>query len=115
VTSQIITSHHYLESNRISIYLSTSNSEIRTDPLIRHAFGSGKSLFVPFCPIDRPKVMKMLRLMDLAQFEALRENRWGIREPVDEVGMEEALDPGSDAGGGGLDLIIVPGGFFPLS
>jgi len=37
-----------------------------------------------------------------------------MREPVDEVGMEEALDPGSDAGGGGLDLIIVPGLAFDI-
>jgi len=35
---------------------------------------------VPFCPVEDPTVMRMLRLRDEDHFASLPLNRWGIRE-----------------------------------
>lgn len=45
------------------------------------------------------KDMKMLRLRDLSEYEGMKENKWGIREPLDwvqEVGMSGQRKPRED-------------------
>ena len=41
---------------------------------------TGKRVYVPFCPVEDPTVMRMLRLRDEEHFTSLPLNRWGIRE-----------------------------------
>lgn len=41
---------------------------------------AGKRVYVPFCPVEDPTVMRMLRLRDEVHFSTLPLNRWGIRE-----------------------------------
>lgn len=95
----MLASPWYQRARNISCYLSTPMGEVNTDGIILDALNSGKqgysnvlelsllrdlpagkSLFVPFCPIDEPTVMRMLRLRSVAHFEGLKLNRWGIRE-----------------------------------
>ncbi|KAK6433769.1 hypothetical protein LTR95_010053 [Oleoguttula sp. CCFEE 5521] len=123
----ILATSEYTSATRIGIYLSMPVGEANTDLLVRDALSNGKAVFVPY--LHRPKgsagpgkgrrVMDMLRLRDVAEYEGLERDRWGIpslgKESVerrengfggqgpegeaDRVGIEE----------GGLDLIVVPG------
>lgn len=95
----MLASSWYQRARSISCYLSTPSGEVNTDGIILDALNkgeqgllvdgalllltyipAGKSLFIPFCPIDEPTVMRMLRLRSVAHFEGLKLNRWGIRE-----------------------------------
>lgn len=49
--------------------------------------------------------MEMVRLIDMADHDALPFTKWNIRQPADEDIREEALSGTSK----GLDLIVVPG------
>ncbi|GAA5890471.1 hypothetical protein JCM16303_004213 [Sporobolomyces ruberrimus] len=107
IIEHLLDSHYYLSSTSISCYLSLPIGEVSTDALILHALENDKRVYVPFCPIEDNKTMKMLRLKGVEHFRGLKENRWGIREldPLEVQGLEDAEDPTS----GGLDLILVPG------
>jgi 5-formyltetrahydrofolate cyclo-ligase len=61
------------------------SAEIQTDSLVRHALAAGKHVFVPYLhksPLDTPgtpaRVMDMVRLSSLQDYEALQPDRWGI-------------------------------------
>lgn len=126
MTSHLLSLPSFLAARSISIYLSTPSSEIQTDILIHRAFEMGKRLYVPFCPVEDKKVMKMLRLESVEQFEGLGLNRWGIRDldPTTVGTLEdgesfslslagdistEVVGAVDEEGSGGLDLILVPG------
>jgi 5-formyltetrahydrofolate cyclo-ligase len=96
------------------------NGEIQTDSIVRHALSSGKQVFVPYlhksglAPADGPaRLMDMVSLKDVADYESLRRDKWGIpsvdaatvnerQRSVGEIDGERSEDVA-------LDLILVPG------
>ncbi|QUC16833.1 uncharacterized protein UV8b_01074 [Ustilaginoidea virens] len=110
----------YLEARRISIYLSMPSGEIQTDAIVRHALTLGKQVFVPYLhnsppgmPDTPPRVMDMVRLKDVRDYESLQLDRWGIPS-IDPAsvharqrilgGPDEHQPPQAC-----LDLILLPG------
>ncbi|KAJ2558735.1 hypothetical protein EV175_000651 [Coemansia sp. RSA 1933] len=95
--------HHVLlhprfqRSQHLSIYLSMSTGELQTQMLLDHAFGAGKSVYVPRCSGD---VMDMVPVSGPDDLAALRCNRWGIPEPAMD---RDAVDPKI------IDFVLVPG------
>ncbi|KAK5163199.1 uncharacterized protein LTR77_010785 [Saxophila tyrrhenica] len=128
---QILSLPQYRSATRLSIYLSMPAAEAQTSQLVRHALGNDKQVFVPY--IHRPegakrKVIDMLRLHSLDDYEGLERDSWGIPSlPADSVeGREnamggkglgdgdvmEASGDGEGRKGGGegtLDFVVVPG------
>lgn len=96
------------------------NGEIQTDAIVRDALQSGKEVFVPYLhrnPISSaglpPRVMDMVRLRDLQDYESLKPDRWGIPS-VDPSTVHERqmIFGGPDAQHSEealLDLILIPG------
>ncbi|KAI8220888.1 putative 5-formyltetrahydrofolate cyclo-ligase [Colletotrichum sp. SAR 10_99] len=75
----------YVEAQRVSVFLSMSSGEIQTDDIVRHALSSGKQVYVPYLhksPFSSeetpPRVMDMVRLRDLQDYESLQPDKWGI-------------------------------------
>jgi 5-formyltetrahydrofolate cyclo-ligase len=120
----------YKKATSLSIYLSMPASEAQTDLLVKDALASGKNVFVPFLysPSQEPsdggkkrKVMDMLRLDSLEEYENLAPDAWGIpslsAESVKDrenamggKGLTLAGDgtTGNEEDLGGLDLVVVP-------
>lgn len=120
----------YKRAKSLSIYLSMPASEAQTDLLVKDALLSGKKVFVPFLysPSQesseggkKRKVMDMLRLDSLDEYENLARDAWGIpslsAEGVNDrenamggTGLTLAGDgtTGNEEGLGGLDLVVVP-------
>ncbi|KAI5463757.1 hypothetical protein BGZ63DRAFT_352769 [Mariannaea sp. PMI_226] len=110
----------YKEANRISVYLSMPAAEIQTDAIVRHALASGKQVYVPYLykssleiPGAPTRVMDMVHLESLHDYENLKPDRWGIPsiDPDTVHQRQRILEP---TGFGGsvqtaLDLIVVPG------
>ncbi|KFA61946.1 hypothetical protein S40285_02835 [Stachybotrys chlorohalonatus IBT 40285] len=115
----------YREARRISIYLSMPSAEIQTDSVVRHALASGKQVFVPYLhksPVDVPgtpsRVMDMVRLSNLQDYESLKPDRWGIPsiDPAT-VHQRQRILGSSDASQSDpatLDMILMPGVAFDL-
>ncbi|EMC93269.1 hypothetical protein BAUCODRAFT_26586 [Baudoinia panamericana UAMH 10762] len=115
----------YRNARRISVYLSMPSGEARTDMVFRNALSSGKQVFVPYLQsVPKPetksgkgKVMQMLRLSSIREYEGLERDAWGIPslspDTVEE--RENALGGYGVSGNvancadGGLDLVVVPG------
>ncbi|KAG9234960.1 hypothetical protein BJ875DRAFT_288353 [Amylocarpus encephaloides] len=108
----------YLNANRVGIYLSMPTGELQTDPIVRHALGSGKQVFVPYLhkatnpsPGTPKSVMDMVKLHSLADYESLSRDSWGIptidAETVSE--REHILGEIAIEGCGKLDMILMPG------
>lgn len=116
----------YKEARRISIYLSMPAAEVQTDAIVRHALACGKQVFVPYLhkstlsTSDTPaRVMDMVHLKDIQDYESLARDRWGIPSIDDAavVGRDRIL--GGDAAVFGddpatLDLMLVPGVAFDV-
>ncbi|KND88828.1 putative 5-formyltetrahydrofolate cyclo-ligase [Tolypocladium ophioglossoides CBS 100239] len=75
----------YKDASRISIYLSMPASEVQTDDIVRHALDAGKQVFVPYLhksPLEMPnapaRVMDMVHLKSIQDYESLKLDRWGI-------------------------------------
>ncbi|KAG6210591.1 hypothetical protein E4U35_004879 [Claviceps purpurea] len=110
----------YVEARRISIYLSMPSGEVQTDVIVRHALASGKQVFVPYLhksPLDAPdtpaRVMDMVHLKDMHDYESLERDRWGIPsiDPAT-VHQRQRILGGPDAhhsDQAGLDLMLLPG------
>ena len=120
----------YKNAESLSIYLSMPAAETQTDLLVKDALLSGKKVFVPFLysPSQeasgggkRRKVMDMLRLNSLEEYENLARDAWGIPS----LSAESVSDRENAMGGkgltlvsdgtignredlGGLDLVVVP-------
>ncbi|KAK9435318.1 5-formyltetrahydrofolate cyclo-ligase [Metarhizium brunneum] len=110
----------YVEAKSISIYLSMPSGEVQTDAIVRHALDSGKQVFIPYLhksPLDTPgtpaRVMDMVHLKNMQDYESLRPDRWGIPS-VDPATVHERqrILGGPDAhrsDRAGLDLMLLPG------
>ncbi|SPN99607.1 related to methenyltetrahydrofolate synthetase [Cephalotrichum gorgonifer] len=111
----------YRDAKRISVYLNMSGGEIQTDAIVRDALSSGKAVYVPFLhktPLD-PKesparVMDMVQLKSIADYEALQPDKWGIPsiEPSTVNERHRILGPGAEEtapDSPGLDLMLMPG------
>lgn len=106
------------------------SGEIQTDEIVRHALNAGKDVFVPYLHRNvhveahsgeggggngaPKKVMDMVRLWGLADYECLERDAWGIPTVTEEgvEGREMVLDGPGDVSGGrrvSLDLMLVPG------
>lgn len=110
----------YNDAKSISIYLSMPAAEIQTDAIVRHALNSGKQVFIPYLhksPLQTPdspsKVMDMVLLKGLSDYEGLKRDKWGIPSidptTVDErkriLGRPEVHHSESSS----LDLMLLPG------
>jgi 5-formyltetrahydrofolate cyclo-ligase len=116
----------YVEARRVSIFLSMPTGEIQTDAIVRHALASGKEVFVPYLhrnPLPSPdlpaRVMDMVRLRDLQDYESLKRDTWGIPsiDPAT-VHDRQRIFGGPDAHHSDralLDLILLPGVAFDMS
>ncbi|SCZ90472.1 BZ3500_MvSof-1268-A1-R1_Chr1-3g02011 [Microbotryum saponariae] len=109
IAARVLAASWYVKADAVSCYLSTPVGEASTDSIILDALSKGKRVFIPFCPLEQPTVMRMLRLKSVQHFESLQLNRWGIRElDPREVRVVDVLRTESEQSGG-LDLILVPG------
>jgi 5-formyltetrahydrofolate cyclo-ligase len=125
----------YRDAKRISIYLSMPSGEIQTDEIVRHALGAGKDVFVPYLHRNvlaeagsaggggggaPKKVMDMVRLKGVGDYEGLERDAWGIPTVTEEAveGRERVWAEVGDASAGrrgvSLDLMLVPGVAFEV-
>lgn len=100
------------------------SSEIQTEMVVRHAFETGKEIYIPYiykraeADGDLPaSIMDMLRLNSMEDYESLTPDKWGIpsidKNSIDSrrncfgtKGLTQGkVDASADAG---LDLIITP-------
>lgn len=102
VAEQVLKSQTYARARSISVYIHMDVGEVHTDEICRSVLKDGKKLYVPlFASPSNPAVavgptvpaaptsvkkefamdMVMLRLKDLAEYESMAANAWGIREP----------------------------------
>jgi 5-formyltetrahydrofolate cyclo-ligase len=108
--------------------------EIQTDELVRHALSAGKDVFVPYLHQNvqadaqsghggsgaPKKVMDMVRLRGLGDYEGLERDAWGIPTVTEEglEGRERVLGDARDDDVGkkrvGLDLMLMPGVAFEV-
>ncbi|KAM5348233.1 hypothetical protein ACJ41O_008057 [Fusarium nematophilum] len=115
----------YKDANRISIFLSMPAAEVQTDAIVRHALAAGKQVFVPYLhrsPLQTPgtpaRVMDMVHLENLQDYESLKLDRWGIPsvDPAT-VHQRQRILGGPDAHHSEqatLDFMVVPGVAFDL-
>lgn len=118
----------YKQAKRVGIYLSMPKAEAQTDVLVHDALRNGKAVFVPHIyavGTEKPKskVMDMLRLGSLDEYQSLERDAWGIPKLSREgrEGRENAmggtgLSLNTESGSSketmelsALDLIVVPG------
>lgn len=100
-------------------------AEIQTDAIVRHALGEGKQVFVPYLhksPLDIPdtpiRVMDMVLLKSVQDFESLKRDSWGIPS-IDPATVHERqrILGGPDvhhSDTSALDLMLLPGVAFDL-
>lgn len=103
VTQHVLNHPAYKDAKSISIYVSMDQGEVRTEELCRQTLLLGKQLYVPRFAKITPSAnstqqvggstteaaqkasfdsdMRMLRVNDWEDYEAMVMNRWGIREP----------------------------------
>lgn len=131
VHSNLLAFKPYADANRISVFLSMPSAEVQTDEIVRHALASGKQVYVPYLhkspftsnpnadPNIPARVMDMVRLNDVEDYENLGRDKWGIPsiDPATVIkrqrilGDENAQHP-NDAT---LDLILMPGVAFDVA
>lgn len=103
------------------------SAEVQTDHIVRHALASGKQVFVPYLhkspfpsnPDMPARVMDMVRLEDVSDYESLKRDKWGIpsidpatvhqRQRI--LGGPDVQPPDHET----LDLILMPGVAFDLA
>ncbi|CAK7236614.1 hypothetical protein SCUCBS95973_009666 [Sporothrix curviconia] len=78
----------FVNARRVAVFLSMPAAEVQTDAIVRHALAAGKQVFVPYLhkpdvvvkagDYIPPRVMDMVQLHDVADYEALARDRWGI-------------------------------------
>ncbi|KAK2033635.1 5-formyltetrahydrofolate cyclo-ligase [Colletotrichum zoysiae] len=115
----------YVDAKRVSIFLSMPSGEIQTDNIVRHALSAGKDVYIPYLhesPFAAgetpPRVMDMVRLRDLHDYESLQPDRWGIPsiDPKTVTQRDRVLgEPGSESPDTNfLDLMLLPGVAFDM-
>lgn len=117
----------YVEAGRISVFLSMPSAEVQTDEIVRHALASGKHVFVPYLhkspessnPALPARVMDMVRLNDVQDYESLKRDKWGIPsiDPATVHDRQRILG-GTDSQHSDqatLDLVLMPGVAFDVA
>ncbi|KAK6224738.1 5-formyltetrahydrofolate cyclo-ligase [Colletotrichum tabaci] len=115
----------YVEAQKVSIFLSMPSGEIQTDDIVRHALLAGKHVYIPylhkspFAPGETPpRVMDMVRLRDLHDYESLQLDKWGIPsiDPRTVNQRDRVLgEPGAESSElSFLDLMLLPGVAFDI-
>ncbi|KAF3767622.1 nagb/rpia/CoA transferase-like protein [Cryphonectria parasitica EP155] len=117
----------YVDASRISVFLSMPSAEVQTDEVVRHALASGKHVFVPYLhksplpsnPDIPSRVMDMVRLKDVRDYESLKRDKWGIPsiDPAT-VHQRQRILGGPDehqSEKATLDLILMPGVAFDIA
>ncbi|KAJ9136485.1 Nagb/rpia/CoA transferase-like protein [Pleurostoma richardsiae] len=116
----------YVDAKRVSIFLAMPSAEVQTDEIVRHALKDGKQVYVPYLhkptvqPAGTPpRVMDMVRLTDVHDYESLRRDKWGIPsiDPATVNQRQRVLgdaveQPSADLSV--LDLILMPGVAFDI-
>lgn len=77
-------------SKRISLYLSTKD-EIDTIQILKYIFETQKEVFVPRY---KGKVMEMVKLFSMEDYETLPLTKWNIKQPNFNEPRENALETG---------------------
>lgn len=125
ILSKLLGFKPYIDASRISVFLSMPTAEVQTDAIVRHALTSGKQVFVPYLhksPLlstDTPaRVMDMVRLEDIRDYESLKRDKWGIPsiDPAT-VHQRQRILGGPDAQHSSqstLHLILMPGVAFDV-
>ncbi|KAH7150065.1 hypothetical protein B0J13DRAFT_620400 [Dactylonectria estremocensis] len=110
----------YKDATCISVYLSMPSAEAQTDAIVRHALAAGKQVFVPYlhkstlqAPGTPARVMEMVKLANLQDYESLKLDSWGIPS-VDPATVHERQrilgeSDAQDTEHAFLDLMVVPG------
>jgi 5-formyltetrahydrofolate cyclo-ligase len=125
VYSTLKTLDAYANAKRISVFLSMPTGEIQTDAIVRDALGAGKDVFVPYLhknPAAAPglpaRIMDMVRLRDLTDYESLQPDKWGIPsiDPATVPGRQRVLGDADAQHSDStlLDLILMPGVAFDI-
>ncbi|KAF2171617.1 hypothetical protein M409DRAFT_17854 [Zasmidium cellare ATCC 36951] len=122
----ILSLPQFQQAKRVGIYLSMPTAEAQTDRLVRHALENDKKVFVPYIyPVGnekaKKKIMDMLRLESIKDYESLERDSWGIPKLPKEgrevrenamggVGLSLSSEGAHKEGIelAGLDLIVVP-------
>jgi 5-formyltetrahydrofolate cyclo-ligase len=109
-----------VNAKRVSVFLSMPTGEIQTDAIVRDALTAGKEVFIPYLHknmVEAPglpaRIMDMVRLRDLADYESLQPDKWGIPsiDPAT-VPARQRVFGGPDAQHSDstlLDLVLMPG------
>ncbi|KAK2000665.1 5-formyltetrahydrofolate cyclo-ligase [Colletotrichum falcatum] len=125
VFETLVTFKPYVEAQKVSIFLSMPFGEIQTDNIVRHALSAGKDVYIPylhespFAPGETPpRVMDMVRLRDLPDYESLQPDKWGIPSiDAKTVSQRDRVlgEPGSESPDTSfLDLMLLPGVAFDM-
>jgi 5-formyltetrahydrofolate cyclo-ligase len=113
----------YEGAKRVSVYLSMPCGEIQTDEIVRHALSAGKEVFVPYLYENKEdvrldgepgpkKIMDMVKLKSLEDYEGLERDSWGIPTVMEQSleGRDRILGTvGEKEVRKGLDLLLLPG------
>ncbi|KAH6996144.1 hypothetical protein BKA56DRAFT_666396 [Ilyonectria sp. MPI-CAGE-AT-0026] len=110
----------YQDATHISVYLSMPSAEVQTDAIVRHALAAGKQVFVPYLhkstlqiPDAPARVMDMVRLANLQDYESLKLDSWGIPsvDPATVHQRQHILGGpnAQDSDQAVLDFMVVPG------
>ncbi|CAK7241128.1 MAG: hypothetical protein STHCBS139747_002586 [Sporothrix thermara] len=131
----------FVNARRVAVFLSMPAAEVQTDAIVRHALAVGKQVFVPYLHKPAvavksgdyipPRVMDMVQLHDVADYEALARDRWGIpsvspgsvasrrrvlgdgeEDMAQDLGQEEEKEQQQPLST--LDLILMPGVAFDV-
>lgn len=124
VFEALIKEKAYINAKNIGVYLSMPDRELQTDSIVRHAFSSGKRVFIPYLLKNQhaapnfSRVMDMVDLRKLEDYESLSRDKWGIPSLKAEQieGREMILDDQATATHQrtSLDLILLPGVAFSV-
>jgi 5-formyltetrahydrofolate cyclo-ligase len=94
ITSHALNQPAFHQADKISIYVSMEKGEVKTEDLCRETLALGKRLYVPkFATLAAASGsnakfesdMRMLRIYNWKDYEAMVINKWGIREPADVI------------------------------
>lgn len=119
VIKKLLNHARYKEAKGVCLYLSTEN-EVDTLPILRHAFENDKQCFIPYVRRssktggdllsqgdEYETRMIMVELKSLQEYDSLTYNHYGIKEPTRRfVDTHKVAYPSM---GYLLDLAIVPG------
>ncbi|KAJ2896659.1 nagb/rpia/CoA transferase-like protein [Zalerion maritima] len=119
----------YLDAQHISVYLAMPGGEVQTDTIVKHALELGKQVFVPYLhkpaspsPDSPARVMDMVRLENLQDYQSLKPDKWGIPS-IDPSTVDSRCrvlgDPSPSSqvdreADSFLDLILMPGVAFDM-